>query len=175
MLRRLGSDQRGIAAVEFALLAPVMVLLYCGVAELTMAMMAERRAAHTASVIADLVAQTPQITNSQLTDVLNVGGPILSPFPASVLKLRVTSVIADASASPKVSWSQGSGLGALAVNSTAPGIPAGLLAAGDSVIKADVQYTFTSPLRIVMRNPVTFTDTYLLKPRNSTSVSLIAG
>ena len=73
MLKRLRSDIRGIAAVEFALIAPVVILLYCGFAELTMAMMAERRAAHTASVVADLVAQTPSISSAELTDIWTVG------------------------------------------------------------------------------------------------------
>ena len=40
-LARFGRDQRGLAAVEFALLAPIMILLYCGLGELTLAMMAE--------------------------------------------------------------------------------------------------------------------------------------
>jgi hypothetical protein len=54
---------------------------------------------------------------------------------------------------------------------TVAGFPANLLAAGDSVIQADVQYTFTSPLKYVMPNDVTFNDTYYLKPRSGTAVT----
>ena len=173
-LTPLARDQRGLAAVEFALIAPVMVLLYCGLVEFTMAMMAERRVAHTASVIADLVAQTPQIKGSDITDVFTVGGSILSPFPSAPLKMRITSVIADVNAVPTVSWSQGQGLSALPVNSTVT-VPNNLLAAGDSVVMADVQYNFTSPLQIVLPNALNFTSTFYLKPRRSPSVTLLAG
>jgi Flp pilus assembly protein TadG len=38
-------DRRGVSAVEFALIAPVLVIFYCGLAELTQAMMAQRRSA----------------------------------------------------------------------------------------------------------------------------------
>lgn len=172
--RTLLGDMRGVAAVEFALVAPVMVLLYCGLAEFTMAMMADRRVAHTASVIADLVAQTPQVANSDVTDIFTVGGAILSPFPTTSLKMRITSVVADSNAVPRVAWSQGQGLTPLVVNATAP-VPAGLLAAGDSVVMADVQYAYTSPLQIVLPNALNFNSTFYLKPRRSPSVSLLAG
>lgn len=173
-LSRFARDARGIAAVEFALLAPVMVLLYCGLAELTMAMMAQRRVAHVASVVADLVAQSQTVKVSQVTDMLSVGGPILSPFSPTPLKMRVTSVVADTNAVPKVSWSQGQGLTALPVNSTVT-VPNNLLAAGDSVIMANVQYAFTSPLQLVLPNAITFSSTFYLRPRSGSSVSLVSG
>ena len=171
-LRRFQSDRRGAAAVEFALIAPFMILLYCGFAELTMGMMAERRAAHSASVVADLVAQTSQITGSQMTDIFNVANEILTPFPSTGLKLRVTSVVADAGAVPRVAWSQGNGgLGPLTVGTAVSGFPPTLLAAGDSVIMTDVQYAYVSPLKMTVPNALNFSDTFYLKPRNSASVT----
>ncbi|HXA39155.1 MAG TPA: TadE/TadG family type IV pilus assembly protein [Phenylobacterium sp.] len=173
MLRRLRSDQRGLAAVEFALIAPMMILLYTGLAEFTLAMMAERRAAHAASVVADLVAQTNQITVAQVSDVFTVANAIMSPFSTTTLKLRITSVTADVNGVPKVSWSQGSGLGALTTGATVAGFPPTLLAAGDSVIMADVQYAFTSPLKLNLPNPINYSDTFYLRPRTSPSVTLL--
>jgi Flp pilus assembly protein TadG len=172
-LRRAGSDQRGSAAVEFALIAPVAILLYCGFAELTMAMMAERRAAHAASVVADLVAQSTQVTGAQMTDIFNISNAILNPFPTAPLRLRVTSVTADVNGIPRVTWSQGHGMGALTNGTQVAGFPANLLVAGDSVIQADVQYAYTSPLRMTLPNALTFNDTFYLKPRRSPSVLLL--
>jgi len=169
-LSRILCDQRGVAAVEFALIAPVMILTYCGLAELSIAMMAERRAAHSASVVADLVAQSGTISTTDLTDIYSVGDAIMAPFPASTLKMRITSVTADSNAVPKVSWSQGHGLTALTKTSTVSGFPANLLTAGDSVIQADVQYTFTSPLQYVIPAPLVFKDTYYLRPRQGGAV-----
>lgn len=172
-LKHLGSDQRGVAAIEFALIAPVAILLYCGLAELTMAMMAERRAAHTASVVADLVSQTPSVTAAQMTDIFNIGNSLIYPFTATPLQLRVTGVTADAQGVARVTWSQGHGLGALTGGAAVSGVPANLLAAGDSIIMADVQYAYTSPLRMTLPNALTFRDTFYLKPRRSPSVTLL--
>jgi Flp pilus assembly protein TadG len=172
-LKRATSDQRGAAAVEFALIAPVAILLYCGFAELTMAMMAERRAAHAASVVADLVAQTPQVTTADMTDIFNIGNAIMTPFASVPLKLRVTSVVADVNGVPKVAWSQGHGLGALVAGATVSGFPPTLLVAGDSVIEADVQYAYTSPLQMTLPTALSFSTSFYLRPRRSPSVTFV--
>lgn len=172
MLRRLRSDQRGVAAMEFALIAPVAIVMYCGFAELTMAMMANRRVAHAVSVVGDLVAQTPSVSSSELTDIFNVGNAIMSPFTATPLKMRITSVVADAKGVPKVSWSQGDGMTAMTTGTQVGGFPSNLLAPGDSVIQADVSYAYTSPLHMTLPSAITFSNTFYLKPRQSASVTL---
>jgi Flp pilus assembly protein TadG len=171
MLRRFSADRRGIAAVEFALLAPIMILLYCGLAELTMAMMAERQAAHSASVVGDLVAQSTQVTGSDVTDIFSVGASIMKPFPAAALQMRLTSVKADANAVPRVVWSQGYGMGTLAANTTPGGFPPSLLAAGDSVIQADVSYSYTSPIQQLLPHAISYSEKFYFKPRRSTEVT----
>ncbi len=168
---RFARDQRGLAAVEFALLAPIMILLYCGLGELTLAMMAERQAAHSASVVGDLVAQTPSMNSAQMTDIFNVGGSIMKPFPSAPLSMRVSSIKADAQGTPRVVWSQGHGLGAMTAGNTVPGFPANLLLPGDSIIEADVNYSFTSPIRQVIAIPVGFGQNFYFKPRRSADVT----
>ena len=171
MLKRLRLDQRGVAAIEFALIAPFAIALYCGFAELTMAMMANRRVAHAASVVGDLIAQSPSVSQADLTDVFQVGGAIMSPFTATPLKLRITSVIADTNGVPTVSWSQASGMTAMTAGAAVSGFPPALLSPGDSVIQADVSYSYTSPLGLTLPAPITFSNTFYLKPRQSTSVA----
>jgi Flp pilus assembly protein TadG len=173
ILERFRSDRRGVAAVEFALIAPVAILLYCGFAELTMAMMAERRAAHAASVVADLVAQEPHVTAAEMTDIFNIGNAIMNPFPATPLKLRVTSVTADANGVPQMTWTKVSGGAAPMPAGPVAGVPANLLAAGDSVIQADMQYAYTSPLRMTVPNALSFSNTFYLRPRRSPQVALL--
>ena len=169
MLRRLKHDDRGVAAVEFALVAPVMILLYCGLGELTLAMMAERQAAHSASVVGDLIAQEASTTSGEVSDIFNVGTAIMNPFPSNTLHFRVSSVKADAQGVPRVVWSQGYGMGALGAGVTVGGFPVGLLAAGESVIQADV--TYTSPIMQVLPHPIVYSDSFYLKPRHGGEVT----
>jgi Flp pilus assembly protein TadG len=170
MLKRLGSDQGGAAAIEFALIAPVAIALYMGFAELTMAMMADHRVAHAASVVGDLVAQSPSVAPSDLTDIFKVGQSIMSPFTPTPLKIRITSIVANAQGVPTTAWSKGSGMTVMPAGAVA-GFPANLLQPGDSVIQADVSYQYASPLGITLPAPITFSNTFYLKPRQSSSVT----
>lgn len=170
-LRALASDRRGVSAVEFALIAPLMVLLYFGLAEITMAMMAERRASHTASTIGDLVAQESAVTTSQVDDIFKIAKQVVYPYPTALLKMRVTSVKADASATPKVAWSRGQGLAAFTYDSTVTGLPANFLAAGESTIMTEVQYGYDTPLKVIIPRTMNFSEKTYLRPRKSTEVT----
>lgn len=163
-------DRRGAAAVEFAFVAPLMILLYCGLAELTQGMMADRRASHVASIIGDLVAQDTQITQTDVNDVFNVGKAIIAPFPSGSLTMRITSVKADSGGTPKAIWSKTSGGALGALSGTVSGVPNGLIAANESVIMSEVQYVYTSPLGKVLPNSLTFHQKYYLKPRKGSEV-----
>ena len=168
-MNRFGRDQSGLAGVEFALLAPVMILLYYGMVELTLGMMAERRASHAASVVADLVSQSASTTSSEMTDIFSVGVAILRPFPSSPLKMRISSV-KNVSNVNTVVWSRGYGQSGLTAGSSTS-LPANLLAAGESIVKAEVTYTYDSPIHQVLPNAKVFSDTFYLRPRKSAEVT----
>ncbi|HEX5379602.1 MAG TPA: TadE/TadG family type IV pilus assembly protein [Phenylobacterium sp.] len=169
MLSRFTRDRRGAAAVEFALIAPIMLLLYYGLAELTQGLMADRRAAHVAATIGDLAAQDTQLNQTEIDDVFMVGQAIISPFPSAPLSMRITSVKADASGNPKVVWSKASGT-MTALTGDVSGVPAGLIAANESVIMAEASYHYTSSIKKVIPNGLNFSQKYYLKPRKGSEV-----
>lgn len=172
-LHRLGFDERGVSALEFALIAPVLVLIYFGVGELCEAMMAQRRAQHAASAIGDLATQSQSLAASDVSDIFAAASTIMTPFPTSTLKLRLTSVTLNSSSQAKVDWScsQG-GLTAYAAGATYTNMPSGILSAsGDSIIVAEGQYTWDSPAKYVLPNGLSFSEIYYLKPRKSTQVT----
>jgi len=61
-LLRTALDQRGVAAVEFAFIAPVMLIFYFGMVEISLAVEADRNLSHAASLVGDLTAQDPVVT-----------------------------------------------------------------------------------------------------------------
>ncbi|HUZ13288.1 MAG TPA: TadE/TadG family type IV pilus assembly protein [Caulobacteraceae bacterium] len=168
-LRRLRWDRRGVAALEFALIVPILFLLYFGVEELTLAVMTERRVAHTASTVGDLVAQAASITQAQVGDAFAIGDAIVYPFPTTPLQLRVTSIVADAKGRTTVAWSRGDGLAALAKGS-AVAVSSNLVAPNESVIMAEAHYLYTPATSFVVRTSIPFNETYYLRPRLSDQV-----
>ena len=170
LLKRLGRDRRGVSAVEFALIAPAMIAFYFGLAEITQALLAERRAGHAASAIGDLVAQSSTISNADLTDIFQIGTTIMQPYPTNTLKMRVTSVKANAAGVTTVGWSSGSGMTPYAAGAALT-VPSGVIAANQSVIMSEVSYDYDSPVNFFMANAVTFSRKFYLRPRKSDEVT----
>ena len=170
LLRRLRKDKRGAAAVEFALIAPAMILLSSGLVELCQAMIAERKANHVASAVGDLAAQAETVSMSDLSDIFTIGNTIMSPYPTASLQMRITSVTANAQGTPKVDWSEGSGgFGPMTKGATVT-LPL-TMNAGDSVIMSEAKYQYTSVLKMVLPNALNYSEVFYLRPRRSDQVT----
>lgn len=168
-------DRRGVVAVEFAFVAPMLLLFYCGMAELTEAMMAERRLSHVAASIGDIVARDTRLTDARRNDVFQVGGVLMAPFPAGKLQMCLYSVISDANGRDVVDWSEPHNSPKdCPAEDTVLGddaIAASVLPPNSSVIVSKASYDYQSPIKLVMPNPIVFRRTFYLKPRLSDTVA----
>lgn len=170
LVRKFAKDRRGVAAIEFVLIAPVLVLLYCGIAELGQAFLADSRTGHVASAVGDLVAQTDTLTSTNVDDIFAIGATIMAPFPTSTLQMRVTSVTADPTGKPLVDWSRGYGGYTVLPAGSAVAVPVAM-AAGDSLIMTQSQYQYTSVIQYILPHALTYTAAYYLRPRRSSRVT----
>ena len=152
------------------MIAPLLLLLYFGSVEATQGFMAQQKVTHTASAIADLVAQDSSVTPAQINDIFAVGNAVMYPYSTTGLKLRVSSLAADANGNVTVAWSEGSGLTARA-NGSAVTVPGNVITAGGSAIMGESQYTYSSVFGQVLPQPVVFNETYYVQPRVTTSVA----
>jgi len=165
----LAGNSSGVGALEFALVFPVMLIMYFATVEITDKTVVSRRVIGVAQTCADLVAQVPSVSNSDLTNIFNASAAILAPYSTSGVKITITSVVANSSNVGKVDWSSTRNGTARATNSTV-NLPAGLTTAGSSVIMVEVSYIYTPPLGKFLTGSSTFTDTAYLRPRRSMSV-----
>ena len=86
-LKRFFGNARGVAAVEFAFIAPVMVTMLTGLIELSYLMMAERRVSGAAHSTADLLAQETDVTSTDLNDIFSAAALIMAPFSTGSLTI----------------------------------------------------------------------------------------
>ncbi|WP_305760204.1 TadE/TadG family type IV pilus assembly protein [Brevundimonas sp.] len=160
---RLAGDERGVSAVEFAMLAPVLIAFYFGMAEFCQGYMAQKRMGHVSAMVADLVAQEEEISTASLDDIFDIGGLIMKPFATTSLKQRVSSVTRTSGVA-RVDWSRGDGMDPRAVASTIT-LPADLITDGESVIVSEATYDYDSPVDYLMPTITRFSHIYYLRPR----------
>jgi Flp pilus assembly protein TadG len=159
-------DRRGISAVEFALVAPVLIAFYFGLAEFCQGYMAQKRMGHATAMAADLTAQEDVVTPAQVSDFFAIGALIMKPYSATPLKMRLSSVTKDSLGVARVDWSQGSGMTARAVNSTMA-IPADMIGNNESLVVSESTYDYDSPVDYLMPSITRFSHIYYLRPRTT--------
>ena len=104
-IRRFGRDRRGVSAVEFAFIAPVMIGLYLGCAEISDGVSADRKVSLTAGALANLTAQATAISTADMGNILDASSAIIVPYSAANLKMTVSCLSIDANKNAKVKWS----------------------------------------------------------------------
>ena len=169
-LRRFLREKRGVAAVEFAMLLPLMVTLYLGGVEVSSAIAVDRKVTLVARTLGDLVAQSTSVNATDMTNILNAATTVVQPYSDSLIKVTVSRVDVDAQGAAKVIWSKTKNGTARAVNSAVT-LPAALTTANTSVIWAESKYSYTPTIGYVITGTITLTDQIYMRPRLSDTVA----
>jgi Flp pilus assembly protein TadG len=176
LLREFRKSKKGLAAIEFAFIAPVLGTLLVGTIEVCNALECKQKVTDVASSVADLVAQTSTVSTTDLSNVYAAGNALIYPFPTSTAKIVVSSIVSDGAGNGTVAWSNASTGSPLAKNSAFI-VPAGLMSASScarnacSVIYATVTYGYTSPLGKFFLSTATMNDYFYARPRESVAVA----
>ena len=165
----LAGDERGVSAVEFAMLLPLMLTLYLGAVEVSQGIGADRKVTVTARTICDLVSQVSSIGNADMTNALNAASAVMAPFPVGNLKVTVSSVKIDAAGKATIDWSDTLNGTARAKGSTVT-LPTALNIANSYLIWSEVQYTYKPVIGYVVSGTLTLKDQIYMRPRLSDSV-----
>jgi Flp pilus assembly protein TadG len=163
-------DQRGVSAVEFALLLPLMVSLYLGGVEISQGLTIDRKVTLVARTVADLSAQATSISNSDMTNILNAATAVMLPYSMTPVKVTVSQVTIDANGNATISWSDTKNGTARAKGSTIS-LPSALNIPSSSLIWAEVSYDYKPVIGYVITGTMKLTDQIYMRPRLSDSVS----
>ena len=179
----------GAAAVEFAMLLPILITLFFGVVETTLALVCRADVSLMASTSADLISQVNAASNTDLSNVYAAAGTVLYPYytggATGKPTIRITSVIYDStSATPttagKVAWTcTQAGTGTLtpasrSVNSTVT-FSQPLMTTNGSVLMAEIAYNYVSPTTKIITGAINMTNNFYTKPRRIAQIPAPTG
>jgi len=178
--RTFKADTRGVSAVEFALILPVLLVLLIGMEEITGAMNYDRKVSRIANSVADLVAQAQTTDEDELVAIMDLGEKILAPYPATDLEIIIASVTFDEDGDPSIDWSLDDGKGTptgWSKGGTPPiTLPDTVAAPETSIVVSQVSLVYEPTFSGIFTNyfsreaSLTLSDTYYLRPRLTDTV-----
>jgi Flp pilus assembly protein TadG len=170
---RFAGDARGVAAVEFAYIVPVIILMLIGTFEISRAVAMDRRFTHVTNTIADLVAREEAMTSADLTAIYKIVGQIMGSYDSSSLKVSVIPVKASPSDSANTRVYAGTSNRPSYNGGTVPAkcssytLTSGLVPKGGSVIVVETSYAFKPIFLGYVLSNSTWTAKAIASPRNS--------
>jgi len=180
-MRRLIAERDGVAVVEFAFVAPIMLFLLVASVDLGNAITTNRKITAAAQATADLVAQERQLSDAEVDNAFNAFDMMLSPFDPAERNATIYSVVMDEDdGTLSVDWEEKRGFTPPAA--TTIGLPDGLLTPGNSIIVVKANYnhqTFLGGLLLPLLGTVgggsyRMEDEAFLRPRRVLFIPRVA-
>jgi Flp pilus assembly protein TadG len=181
--RRFLENKTGVSAIEFSLIAPLLIILFMGLGDLCTAVMTQLHVDHSAEGTADLTSEMRQLQQSDMANLFSAASNYMEPYSGAPMNIRITNIYYDGNTSHaygQVYWSCGQGAlppyTAKQQFTTLPGSGKGInyvlwvgnaTAINTSVIVVEASYTFTSPTNYIIKGTTAMTSSAVLQPRAS--------
>ena len=151
-LDRFRENCTGVAAIEFAYLLPLLLMMTYGVLEASRAVMMHKRFQRATAMVGDLVAREETIGDSagtakkQMDGIMEAAKHTIEPYDVSTLKMGVTVIQADSNDATKttVAWSYPYNNYPVASCGASKSMPAaGMLSKGNASVLVESEYTYS--------------------------------
>lgn len=174
---RLRRDTSGLAAVEFAMILPLLLLMFFGMIDVSLGVATDRKVTMVAQTLADLASRYTSVTETDFTNFFVIAGAMLTPFDKTPLAATISQVYLDpTSKTGKVQWSRGDAM--LAKNAVVP-VPTDLIGKDSSgnylpnqyLILSQVTYPYKPIIGwVVPKAGITLSESSYTRPRQTACV-----
>lgn len=174
-LREFRADEKAVAAIEFAIVLPFMLLLCIGGVELGNGFAINVKVTETVHTVADILSQNKCVTVADVSGILNASTYVLAPYAVSNAVITVSEVQPTGDGkTATVIWSQSLN-GTPRATSTTVNLPTSLATVPTTggLILGEATYFYTPNLGYTISGTVALGDSYFLFPRQTSFVPSI--
>ena len=172
-LNRISDDRRGVALIEFAMVLPILIIMFMGGFQLMEAVSVYRKVTTTSRSIGDLITQRASISEADIQTYLDASAQIMAPYRIDRGKFRVSLIHLESDGTAKVVWSRTKdGTNQLAANSSYA-LPNALKQQGIDIIVTDVSYNYVPLAFSSLIGDIPFKDQTFMIPRKDSTVAII--
>jgi Flp pilus assembly protein TadG len=158
------TDCSGIAATEFAVIVPIMLVMFFGTVEFSSGVAVDRKVTLMARTLSDLTSQSTSVGDAAMTNFFAASGAIMTPYSPTPTKATISELYIDPTTlKARVQWSKGTSPRAV---SSIVAIPNQLAVAGTYLIFSEVSYLYVPTIGYVMaKTGVNLSDVAYTRPR----------
>lgn len=166
-------DRRGVSAVEFALILPLMVTLFLATVETTQGLQADRKVSLAARTLSDLSSQATVISDNDMSNIMDATADIIAPFAMTQAQVVVTGIQTDILGVSRVVWSDARNTTKYTCGQTmtVPTELKPLIGTTGFLVLAEVKYYYTPTVAYLISGTVTLSDRLYTRPRIGETVS----
>ena len=92
LARALSADSSEIAATEFAVIVPIMLVMFFGVVEFSNGVAVDRKVTLMARTLSDLTSQSISVTSADLTNFFAASAGIMTPYSTTPVNSTITEL-----------------------------------------------------------------------------------
>ena len=176
------ADKRALAATEFAVIVPLMLVMFFGTVEFSSAVAIDRKVTLIARTLSDLTSQSTSLADADMQNTFTASISVVMPYDAALVKGTISQIYIDANSIATVQWSKagviasGATQATLATSARKAGdkvtseIPPTLLIPSSYLILSEANYTYTPAIGYVLKPKITLSDLSYTRPRQVTCV-----
>ncbi len=171
-LRNLAGDSSGIAATEFAVIVPLMLVMFFGTVEFSSGIAVDRKVTMMARTLSDLTSQSTTVGDTDVANFFAASAGIMTPYSATPTKATISELYVDPTTHvARVQWSKSYQGGTTRALSSIVAVPAALAVGGTYLIFSEVSYRYVPTIGYVMAAAgVNLSEVSYTRPRQSTCV-----
>ncbi|MCA6115280.1 pilus assembly protein [Bradyrhizobium sp. WSM 1738] len=166
----LRSNCSGLAAVEFAMIIPLMAMMFLGTYEFSAGVAIDRKVTIMARTLSDLTSQNTEVDDAKFTNFFNASAAIMTPYPSAPVESTISELwINPSTLQARVQWSKG----AYARSPTSVvEIPDALKIGDTYLIYSEVKYKYVPTVAWFINkvSGITLSDVSFTRPRQGICV-----
>lgn len=170
ILRRFAKSTDGVAALEFAMCAPVLAVLFLATFDGGRALAAFMKVRATTYALAAISNQYPTIGDADMSQIFATTQNVMAPYPTGTLGQTVSGITIDSTGKATVTWSSTQGGVARGVGSTIT-LPASLDIPSSFLIFSEVTYQYVPMFGFFDKGAsISLSDNLFAAPRSNPTI-----
>ena len=183
IFRRFAASVRGVAAIEFALVLPFLLLVFLASFDagnaITIYIKVRSATFALAAITNTYNNSNDTIQATDMTTIVSATSAVLAPYSSTPIVVTITQIKATSSTAATVSWSSSLNGTAYTQGSPWTKFPSQLTSTNSCnsypcyLIFAEVKYTFTPSFGYFVTGPIALYDNVYVAPRSSICIAYV--